>query len=112
MGSKDHVGKRRFYDRTTPPKDSPSRMGALSRWQAASHFLDLVDREELRVLAVHFSDSCCLAIHLTEGYVIAGMACGSESDHLYWHSRAGDGPSIFVVGQEMILNPGDEEEAL
>ncbi|MCE9560403.1 MAG: hypothetical protein K8R88_15825 [Armatimonadetes bacterium] len=69
FGSADHLRRRRFYHRLSPPRESVAR----ARWQAAHDFLEAADEARLIVTSVEVTTGACLSISLTEGYRIVAV---------------------------------------
>jgi hypothetical protein len=108
FGSEDHGGKRRFYDRTTPPKSDPSQpIDPLVRWQRARDFLDLVESGSLRAVSVEFDPGCVVRVQLTTGYSIAGLACGTLSDHIHFMRLRPPGQKSLFVFESGMLRESD-----
>lgn len=110
MGSNDHGGKRRFYDRKTPPKSDPLKgVDARIRWLRAKELLKLANAGALRVLSVDFDSNCVLRIQLTDGYSIAGFKCDSDWNAQFFFdmNKEADG-SIFVTPDSMLVHEGDD----
>lgn len=86
FGSGDHrSGKRRFYDRQTPPRDPIAR----TRWRRAKEFLQRIDAGDLIVRSLNVSDSGLIIVALSDGYEIAGFGCESDwQDLVYWSDDA------------------------
>lgn len=112
MGSDDHEGKRRFYDRQKPPRsDSTQPLDPLVRWQRARDFLDLVELGTLRVTSVDFDDGCVLRVSLSEGYSIAGMSSGSLRDHIFFMTfRSPKGRASILVTENIMVEGSDAED--
>lgn len=87
FGSGDHRGKRRFYDRKTPPQDPTQR----ERWERAKEFIRRIEAEDLLVERVMVTDSFVVVISLSDGYEIAGFGASSESaEFLFWSDDTTD----------------------
>lgn len=102
FGSGDHgSGKRRFYDRKTPPREEFDRV----RWKRAKEFLRRVEERTLVVESVNVTDTGIVFVKLSDGYEIAGFRCGTELDDLLYYSRKED-RSILVCESGMLMPDG------
>lgn len=99
FGSGDHAhGKRRFYDRKTPPRELFNR----TRWKRAKEFLRRVTEETLLVESVKVTDTGVIFVKLSDGYEVVGLRCGTELDDLLYYSGKED-RSILVCESGMLM---------
>lgn len=108
VGSGDHkgIGKRRFYDRATPPREPESR----DRWKRAKAFFQLIEEAKLIVESILVAPSGLILISFSDGYVIQGMQCNADNDELFdWRDQAND-VFMYVCTSEMSFRQGTDSD--
>lgn len=109
MGSGDHKsnGKRRFYDRVTPPREPEAR----DRWKRAKAFFQLIEEAKLIVESILVTPSGLILISLSDGYVIQGMQCNADNSELFDWSDEPNQVFMYVCTDQMSFRQGEDSDS-